>query len=428
MKKRWLSLLIGLSTLTGYAQTENVVALAGFKEVREVADNQTLWPKDLYGPMLFVDPQSRRAWANRPDSAGILKPDGGVYTGVLPNDVLIANTAIDWQGRIWSVVLWPLPEDRQERLSLLLHESFHRIQRTLGLPAKDPTVDHLSTMDGRVYFLLELQALKAALGKPVSQRQTDLTNALLFRAKRAQLFPETFQNERVLEMNEGLAEFTGVLLGRQRDSINSYLRDLIDQAGTRQSLIRSAAYLTGPVYGYLLYQIDPRWTYGLAANASFPQLIATHYQLAKTQELTASAITAAIDAYQGKVIIQSERLKENERQELVRHYVDLFTKQPVLTVELVKMTINFNPNTLFNLEAYGTVYPTARIKDRWGELEVEGAGMLMKDWKSVSVPVSSERLPTDGIIQGKGWKLTLNKGWTVQKQDAQHYAVLPAGR
>ena len=161
MKTLSFFLLISLSALSGYAQTESNIATAYFREAKEISNTQTLWSKDLYGPMLFVDPQTRWAWANQPDSAGVLKPDGDIYAGLLPDDVLIANTAIDWQGQTWSVVLWPLPKDLQERLSLLLHESFHRIQRTLGLPANDPTLDHLSTLNGRVLFFAGTTGFKS---------------------------------------------------------------------------------------------------------------------------------------------------------------------------------------------------------------------------------------------------------------------------
>jgi hypothetical protein len=107
----------------------------------------------------------------------------------------------------------------------------------------------------------------------------DLTNALIFREKRRALFPNTFGNERILEMSEGLAEYTGVMLGRQKDSILPHLYQQIDSAGERKSLIRSFAYTTGPVYGYLLYEASPGWTQQVDSNASFPLLIAKWYHV-----------------------------------------------------------------------------------------------------------------------------------------------------
>lgn len=130
------------------------LATAYFKEAGIAAKKSELWSEKLYGPTLFVEPQSRITYANMPDSAGILKREGDIYKGVLPKEVIIANTAINWQGKLWSVILWPLPQDHDKRLNLILHESFHRVQEKLGLPMHSPTADHLSTMDGRVYFLM----------------------------------------------------------------------------------------------------------------------------------------------------------------------------------------------------------------------------------------------------------------------------------
>src|SRR5699024_5697701 len=132
--------------------------------------------------------------------------------------------------------------------------------RDLGFPERSPTADHLASLNGRIYFLLELQALKVALLKPVNERSEDLRNAIVFRNRRQELFPKTFGNEQILEMSEGLAEFTGVILGREKSTIVPHLIKEIDTAGNRKSLIRSFAYLTGPVYGYLLYEKDPHWT------------------------------------------------------------------------------------------------------------------------------------------------------------------------
>ncbi len=64
--------------------------------------------KTLYGPMLFVQPESRAVVANEADASGLLQKQGDVYAGVLPKDVMIANTAVDWAGKRWTMVMWPL--------------------------------------------------------------------------------------------------------------------------------------------------------------------------------------------------------------------------------------------------------------------------------------------------------------------------------
>ena len=231
---------------TGYAQRADSAARlvsTYFHEAEQASAKQTIWPVSLYGPMLFVDVATRTVWANMPDSSGVLKPAGGIYKGVLPKSIIIANTAINWGGKKWSMIIWPLPADHDNRLNLMLHESFHRVQGRLNLPAHSPTAEDLGTRDGRIYFLLELQALKSALNKPKNERKPDLESALIFREKRKALFPETYKNEEILEANEGLAEYTGVILGRPKDSIGKHLEILIEGAEKKR-----IAYTVGGIY------------------------------------------------------------------------------------------------------------------------------------------------------------------------------------
>jgi len=425
--RKIIMLLICWPVITCHAQiidTTGRLATTYFKEADIAAKNQKLWSVKFYGPMLFVDVQSRITYANMPDSAGILKPEGEIYKGILPKDVMVANTAMKWGGRLWSVILWPLPQKHDERLNLVMHESFHRVQEKLGLPPHSPTADHLSTMNGRIYFLLELQALKAALSKPSNQRNFDLTNALLFREKRKDLFPQSFNNERLLEMNEGLAEYTGVMLGRAKDSIKKHLYDVIAHAANHKSLIRSFPYITGPVYGYLLYEKNPEWTFKVDSNSSFPGLIETNYHISLPKNQRKKESAWRVYQYNGKAIISAEKLKEEEHQKMINDYIVQFTKQPVLTIKLIKMNIGFNPNNLFDLGEYGTVYPTANIKDVWGQLMISENGVLMKDWSVLTLPAAEGITISGQIIEGKGWQITLNPGWTIIKNDSLHFGLV----
>lgn len=323
---------------------------------------------------------------------------------------------------MWSVILWPLPLNHDDRLSLMLHESFHRIQHKIKLNQSSPTVDHLSSMNGRVYFLLEMNALKAALSKPVNQCSEDLGNALLFREKRHELFPATFANERILEMNEGLAEYTGVILGRQ-DSIRQYIANFIDTLGRRKSFIRSSAYISGPAYGYLLYEKSPGWTLKVDSSSDFPVLISQYYHINLPKDTTGKSIAALAKQYNGDEIIASERVKEKKRLEMVDQYVDMFEHKPVLTIELIKMNIGFNPSTMFDLGEYGTVYPTAEVKDKWGQLTVSAPGLLMKDWQEITLSANDALTQNGQSIEGPGWKLQLNDNWQMVKVDSLHYKL-----
>src|SRR5262245_14001357 len=185
-----------------------------FEEARTLAqkDAGKLWGQSLAGPLLFADRKSRQVVANQRDGEGLLRADGEVFVGRLPDRLPFANTTVTWAGVKWTMVVWPPYEDTTERGALLMHESWHRIQDRLGLPASGPSNKHLDTMDGRLWLQLEWRALAAALAGEGERRRSAIEDALVFRAHRRGLFKSAAEEERSLEMHEGLAEYTGVRL------------------------------------------------------------------------------------------------------------------------------------------------------------------------------------------------------------------------
>ena len=143
------------------------------------------------------------------------KADGTVFTGYLPKDQNVANTATEWSGVHWTQLLWPLPDEQSKRDTLIAHELFHRVQDQLKLPnVTSGDNAQLDTVDGRYYLQLEWRALARALDAPIdADRRQAVKSAILFRAERHRLFPQAVQQERALELNEGLAEYTGVRVG-----------------------------------------------------------------------------------------------------------------------------------------------------------------------------------------------------------------------
>jgi len=175
-------------------------------------DAGALWGTSLCGPMMLADARTRFVVANRADARGLLHARGDVFVGTLPAEVNIANTAVEWGGVKWTQIAWPLPEDASARGALMLHELFHRVQGTIGFASTSAGADnaHLATLAGRYHLLLELRALARALrATGDGERRAAIADALAFRAVR-----DAAATEDVLEMNEGLAEYTGDVLGK----------------------------------------------------------------------------------------------------------------------------------------------------------------------------------------------------------------------
>ena len=162
---------------------------SAFAELKDALknDNGKLWNYKLDGPILLINRDTRMIIANEQDAKGELKKQGAYYIGKFPENMNIANTAVNWLGKRWTMVALPLPETKEDRLNLLIHESFHRIQPLIGFDSLiDLQNDHLDTREGRIFMKLELEALKKAL---TSEKPDDqIKDALLFREYRQQLF------------------------------------------------------------------------------------------------------------------------------------------------------------------------------------------------------------------------------------------------
>ena len=116
--------------------------------------------------------------------------DGTLFTGHLPQDQNVSNTATDWSGTHWTQILWPLPSDPHKRDTLMAHELFHRIQNQLKLPMGSADNAQLDTVDGRTYLQLEWRALTRALeARTDADRRQAAENALLFEPNATDSFP-----------------------------------------------------------------------------------------------------------------------------------------------------------------------------------------------------------------------------------------------
>lgn len=326
-----------------------------------------LWNKDLYGPILLIDSKTRTIFSNEPDESGILKADGNIYTGVLPDKINIANTAINWNGKRWAMMMLPLPKNKYDRIGLLAHESFHRIQPSLGFELNNIENNHLDQKEGRVYLRLELEALKRAL-KAVSEKELKkhLTNALAFRKYRHNLYNGSDVNENLLELNEGIAEFTGVIVsGRIKEQAISSLSNGIDGFIDNPTFVRSFAYHTVPVYGYLLYKKDKSWNKKITGKTNLTNYFIKAFNIEIANDFK-DAVEKLVNDYNGSVIIEEETKREERIKKLIAEYKSKFIDQPHFEIKFEKMNVSFDPRNIIPIEDKGTVYPNIRVTDKWG--------------------------------------------------------------
>jgi hypothetical protein len=378
------------------------------------AQHKDLWGVDLYGPLLIVEPSTRRVFANVPDSAGILQKKGDLFTGVLPPEVMIANTSLQWSGRRWAMVLLPLSQKPDDQINLLTHELFHLHQPSLGFMPNEVTNAHLEEQNGRVYLRLELSALLEAIQSvDARERNAHIKNALRFRTYRYTLYPKAQGEENTLEMNEGLAEYTGVMMAdRNHAAAISHFELFCHRFFNSPSYTRSFAYHTIPMYGYLLKDLRKYWNRDLKASTSLTQYLKEAFGFSD-DAMNVEDTLLIMQPYDGSQILASETERSERIKKQLAAYRKRFTMEPRIVIPLMKMQVSFDPGNIVPIDGLGTYYPDLRITDQWGILTVTSGALIGSNWDKVliSLPFKYD----SNIIIGEGWRLELNEGYHLLK-------------
>lgn len=192
-------------TRPAVAQVDQQRAQAFFKEAQALCerDGGRLWGVSVCAPMVIGDFRTQTFATSQPP------PDA-------PRPRLVGNmnTPIQWGGVTWVLLAWEdmVNATPQRRNQMLLHEMFHGVQAQLGLAVGILENEHLDALDGRYWLQLEWRALARALSASGVQRNAAVRDALAFRQARRRIYPAGAENERGLEINEGVASYAGTVL------------------------------------------------------------------------------------------------------------------------------------------------------------------------------------------------------------------------
>ncbi len=418
----FLCLALTLGAATPAAQAPPIDASKArqyFAEAKALSeqDHAQLWKVPLCGPLLLVDAATRYAVANQADTEGKLKPLDGVFAGNVPAELGVANTATKWAGVEWTMVMWPLPQYKQPRLRLVMHECFHRVQSQIGLTASDAQNGHLDSLGGRIWLQMEWRALEHAFWQHDNERKRDVADAAYFRNYRRSLFPAAATNENTLEMSEGMAEYTGFKLGTSSPEEYAVAAAMwLVWAPTRTpSYARSFAYTSGPAYGGLLDAVSKDWRNGLTPSSDLGQLLVQAYNVKVPAPDKAEAMRRA-EPYNGAEVIAIETEREEKHQARADAARKLFVDGPVLLLPVgQELNYTFDPNAVLALDDKLTLYEgEIQVTDQWGLLKTsEGALFVRENGRIVRVQVPAPMDASKTPLTGKGWTLETRPGWGV---------------
>src|SRR5205823_14588046 len=198
----------------------------------------------------------------------------------------------------------------------------------IGLEGKDAQNEHLDSLEGRIWLQMEWRALEHAFWQQGEERKRDVADAVYFRSYRRSLFPAADAKEDALEMNEGMAEYTGFKLSTPAPeeyavAVAAWLRS----APTRTpSYGRSFAYTSGPAYGGLLDTASKDWRKGLTPATDLGQLLSRAYgvQVPAAAELNKPEALRRPERNEGGEVVAIETAREEKQQERVAAERKLF--------------------------------------------------------------------------------------------------------
>lgn len=395
------SLLSTIASVSAAAEIDRERAASYFAEAAALCERagDRLWGVSLCGPMVFADPVSGSIATNQP------APEAP-----RPRALGYANAAMEWGGERWSTFVWPtIPaDDERARARLMLHELFHRVQPQIGLylPTAEATPDHLDTLEGRTWMQLEWRALAAALESSGRERVEAVRDALAFRHRRRSSFPGAAESERVLEINEGLAQYTGTVAAAPPGEAPA--ADALEQlaaAPQKESFVRTFAYPSGAAYGLLLDVWSPGWTRQIEADDDLGELVSKAAGLQPSEDAEAAAAR-----YGGPTLRSAEERREVERQARLAQLRQRFVEGPVLVLPRGR-NASFVTTGVTPVPGAGTILPSFRVTGEWGSIAAEQV-LVSEDGSTVTVPLP---LTVDGsTLAGDGWTVSLAPGWVVR--------------
>lgn len=340
---------------------------------------QRLWGRSMCAPVVVVDPATGAYRSSRPPPA--------------PLPPLRANTAFDWAGETWIMVLEPLPADPAELAALLFHEAWHVHQGALGFPANMAVAAHLDDPVPRYLLRLEWAALERSLAAQGAERERHIGQALAFRARRIGGDTGAAEAERAQMLHEGLAAYAGTAASGAPERLA--LEALRGGSG-RAGLGRSFAYVSGPAWGLLLDRVRPGWRAWVGAS-DLPDLIGIP-----------PARLARADDYDGTRILAEETAAALDRRTRLEAALAATDERRALRLPLARMNMDFDPNRVSSAPDGSTIYHRITLSDRWGRIAVEGTGLrIATDFSAAFAPWP---LPDGTLRLEEGWRAVPRPG------------------
>jgi hypothetical protein len=162
-----------------------------------------------------------------------------------------------------------------------------------------------------------------------------------------------------------------------------------------------------------LDDVQPAWRMGLTPQKDLGGLLQTALSIRLPENLADEARHRA-HAYASEILYAQEVQRDRQRQADIAAYRARLLECPALLLPISpQVQCAFDPPATIPIPGSGTVFPSIRVIDAWGILDVEHGGLWMSsDWRNarISAPANPEACP----LSANGWRLQLTSQWQLR--------------
>ena len=374
-------------------------SLQQIADVLNKQEARDLWDASLNAPIIIINHIENKMYFTAIENGKVQPIKEEPWNSKTP----LANSIFEYEGKKYVIVIHAalMFSPCEERVNILAHEIFHLHQNDLGIHNEMSTNVHMDEIEGRALLQIEMKALQQALNGDLQS----LHDALYIRAYRQRLYPQN--NEDAYELNEGLAEYTGVKLSKE--NLHQHIKSRLDY-NINTGYTNAFGYATGAAYAVILDELYPQWKQDKDLDKGMVFLIKKSYpQYAVTNDDL--YLKKLLDKYNYEKLLIDEKEMIKSFGDIVSFEKLLDTKTPKLRIINNGINFSYNPTDRVTALSDAVLLRNITLMGEWGQLIVKSGIVRLNNWTEFYLLPPNEII--ENTILGDDYEIKLNKGWKV---------------
>ncbi|MDD2436232.1 MAG: hypothetical protein PHG27_02790 [Massilibacteroides sp.] len=409
-----IELLIQLLAYTAYGQEYSCdktmeESLQQTALILNKPESKALWGMSLNSPIIIVDHFNNTMFFTTIEDGSV----ASIKEEPWDNKVPLANSFFDYNDKRYVTIVHAalMNSTCEQRVNLLCHEIFHTYQQSLGIKNQSSVNYHMDEVQGRALLQIEMKALQQALSGDLAR----LKDALHIRAYRQSIYSNN--NEDLYELNEGLAEYTGVKLSIE--NIREYVASRLNYNISR-GYTNAFGYFTGSAYATILDDIYPQWRYDIDLAKGLIYLI-KKIKPQYAPEIDKRELDKLLTKYDYNQILVIEQEELNNFGDIGKFKNLLNSEASKLCIANQSINFTYNPHDRVISLGDAVLLRNMTITGEWGQINSKNGIVRLNNWSAFYLLPPSNI--TANVIQGDNYEIRLYQGWTVSEKNGIYEIV-----